>query len=67
MAMRFMRSGPVTTMLGATIVLLAGCSIVSQPGTYPDPNGPRDGMGALIDPRTGVVLPGQPQGGGGHD
>jgi hypothetical protein len=45
--------------LGATALLLAGC--VSQPGTYPDPYGPRDGNGLLVDPQTGVVLPGQSQ------
>jgi hypothetical protein len=43
--------------LGATALLLAGC--VSAPGTYPDPNGPRDGDGLLVDPQTGIVLPGQ--------
>jgi hypothetical protein len=45
--------------LGAAALLLAGC--VSRPGTYPDPYGPRDGNGLLVDPQTGVVLPGQSQ------
>jgi hypothetical protein len=67
MAMRLTRRGPVAAMLGASVVLLAGCGIVSRPGTYPDPNGPRNGMGLLVDPLTGVVLPGQPEGGGGPD
>lgn len=67
MAMKFISRGPITAMLGASVVLLAGCGIVSPPGTYPDPNGPRNGMGLLVDPRTGVVLPGQPEGGGGPD
>jgi|SRR5580658_1877130 hypothetical protein len=47
----------VLLALGATALLLAGC--VSAPGTYPDPNGPRDGDGLLVDPQTGIVLPGQ--------
>jgi hypothetical protein len=44
-------------MLGATALLLAGC--ISPPGTYPDPTGPRDPKGRLVDPRTGIPLPGQ--------
>jgi hypothetical protein len=43
----------------ACLLLLAGC--VSAPGTYPDPNGPRNGDGQLVDPRTGISLPGQPE------
>jgi hypothetical protein len=43
--------------LGAIALLLTGC--VSPPGTYPDPNGPRNGDGLLVDPQTGLVLPGQ--------
>jgi hypothetical protein len=43
--------------LGASILFLSGC--VSAPGTYPDYNGPRNGDGFLIDPRTGLELPGQ--------
>jgi hypothetical protein len=43
--------------LGASLLLLSGC--VSAPGTYPDPNGPRNGEGLLVDPQTGVALPGQ--------
>jgi hypothetical protein len=46
-------------MLGAVALLLAGCGIVSAPGTYPDPNGPRDPKGRLVDPKTGIPLPGQ--------
>jgi hypothetical protein len=46
--------------LGAGILLLSGCS---APGTYPDPNGPRNGDGLLVDPRTGITLPGQSDGG----
>jgi hypothetical protein len=61
MAPKFNLRGAILAMLG-TMALLAGC--VSAPGTYPDPNGPRNGMGLLVDPQTGVVLPGQSQGGG---
>jgi hypothetical protein len=43
--------------LGLTALLLAGCT--SPPGTYPDYNGPRNGDGFLIDPHTGLELPGQ--------
>jgi hypothetical protein len=50
--------GAAALALCATALLLAGC--VSAPGTYPDPNGPRNGDGLLVDPQTGVVLPGQP-------
>jgi hypothetical protein len=65
MSLKFPLQSAILAMLGAGVLLLAGCGIVSEPGTYPDPNGPRDGMGLLVDPRTGVVLPGQAQGGGG--
>jgi len=51
-------------LLGVAGVVLAGC--VSAPGTYPDPNGPRGGTGFLVDPNTGLTLPGQPDAGGGH-
>jgi hypothetical protein len=40
-----------------TALLAAGCA--SPPGTYPDYNGPRNGDGFLIDPRSGLELPGQ--------
>jgi hypothetical protein len=43
----------------AALVLLAGCGVVSRAGSYPDPNGPRNGDGRLVDPRTGITLPGQ--------
>jgi hypothetical protein len=65
MSVKFTLQGAILAMLGATALLLAGC-IVSAPGTYPDPNGPRNSMGMLIDPQTGVVLPGQSEGGGSH-
>jgi hypothetical protein len=52
-----MRYGIMVLMLGASVILLAGC--VSAPGTYPDPSGPRDAKGHLVDPRTGILLPGQ--------
>jgi hypothetical protein len=48
----------MTVSIVVATLLLAGC--ISQPGTYPDPNGPRNGAGFLIDPNTGVELPGQP-------
>jgi hypothetical protein len=63
MALKFTVRGALLAMLGAIALVLAGC--ISAPGTYPDPNGPRNGMGLLVDPLTGVVLPGQSQGGGG--
>ena len=44
-------------IFAASVLLLAGC--ISAPGTYPDPNGPRDAKGHLVDPRTGILLPGQ--------
>ena len=52
-----MRNRTVVFVLGAAALLLAGC--VSAPGTYPDPNGPRDSKGRLVDPKTGLALPGQ--------
>jgi hypothetical protein len=58
----FSRHKMALLILGATALLLCGC--VSAPGTYPDPNGPRDGDGFLVDPHTGIELPGQPDGGG---
>jgi hypothetical protein len=64
MAVKFTLQGAILAMLGATVLLLAGC--ISAPGTYPDPNGPRNSMGMLIDPQTGVVMPGQSEGGGSH-
>jgi hypothetical protein len=47
--------------LGMAAFVLGGC--VSPPGTYPDQNGPRNGDGVLVDPHTGVTLPGQYDGG----
>jgi hypothetical protein len=47
--------------LGAAL-LLTGC--VSAPGTYPSSYGPRNGAGFLVDPQTGLELPGQPDIGG---
>ena len=52
--------------LGAALLFLNACGLGSPPGTYPDPNGPRNGDGFLVDPKTGVTLPGQPEGGGGR-
>jgi hypothetical protein len=49
------------TML-AMILLLAGCA--SPHGTYSNPYGPRNGDAMLVDPHTGVVLPGQSDTGG---
>jgi hypothetical protein len=43
-----------------TGLLLVGCNAL---GSYPDPNGPRDGDGLLVDPQTGISLPGQFDGG----
>ena len=50
------KSGMLITLAAA--LLLGGCGIVSKPGTYPDPNGPRNAKGALVDPKTGILLPG---------
>jgi hypothetical protein len=52
-----MRYGIIVLMVGASVLLLAGC--ISAPGTYPDPNGARDAKDHLVDPRTGILLPGQ--------
>jgi hypothetical protein len=48
----------IVLMLSASALLLGGCGIVSKPGTYPDPTGPRNAKGALVDPKTGLLLPG---------
>jgi len=45
--------------LCTALTVLSGCGIVSRPGTYVDRSGPRDGDGLLVDPQTGVPLPGQ--------
>jgi hypothetical protein len=45
--------------LCAALTVLSGCGIVSRPGTYVDPSGPRNGDGLLVDPQSGVPLPGQ--------
>jgi hypothetical protein len=55
---RAKRSGVIVVLLVATALLLGGCGIISKPGTYPDPNGPRNAKGALVDPKTGILLPG---------
>ena len=47
-------------ILGLSALLLAACA----PGPPPDPNGPRNGKGQLVDPQTGISLPGQPELGG---
>ena len=52
-----LRKATMLLVLGATALLLSGC--ISPPGTYPDPTGPRDPKGRLVDPRTGIPLPGQ--------
>jgi len=57
MTRRALRNGTKAVILGATAFLLAGC--ISAPGTYPDPNGPRDPKGRLVDPHTGIPFPGQ--------
>jgi|SRR5580658_1642922 hypothetical protein len=56
-----MRRRMMVLVLGASVLLLGGC--VSPPGTYPDPNGPRDAKGHLVDPQTGLLLPGENDGG----
>jgi hypothetical protein len=48
-------------VLGLSALLLAACA----PGPPPDRNGPRNGDGQLVDPRTGISLPGQPEPNGG--
>jgi hypothetical protein len=58
MAKRAGRVAQIAFLLGAGVLLLGGCGIVSKPGTYPDPNGPRNAKGALVDPKTGILLPG---------
>jgi hypothetical protein len=58
MSGRVRRDGTTLLIFLAAALLLAGC-IVSAPGTYPDPNGPRDSKGRLVDPKTGIPLPGQ--------
>ena len=52
------------SMVGMVGLLLAGCG--PPPGPRPDPNGPRSGTGFLVDPQTGITLPGQPDNGGGR-
>ncbi len=48
----------------AALPWLVGCAAPTvTAGAYPDPQGPRNGVGALVDPRTGIALPGQNQGG----
>ena len=51
----------ILTMLGASALLLTACAS----GPRPDQNGPRNGNGQLVDPRTGISLPGQPEPNGG--
>jgi hypothetical protein len=55
---------PYITALGAALLVVAGCAAVSPVGSYPNPDGPRNGTGFLVDPKTGVTLPGQPEAGG---
>jgi len=51
------RSRPLfLAAMGLGVLLLAGCSAT---GTYPDPWGPRNGEGLLVDPQTGIPLGGQ--------
>jgi hypothetical protein len=57
MARRRKLRATTALVLGAALLLLAGCS---PPGTYPDQYGPRSADGFLVDPHTGIVLPGQP-------
>jgi hypothetical protein len=57
MTMRALRNGTMAAILGTIAALLTGC--ISPPGTYPDPNGPRDPKGRLVDPHTGIPFPGQ--------
>jgi hypothetical protein len=49
------------TML-MTALLLAGCA--SSHGTYFNQFGPRNGEAMLVEPQTGVALPGQSDPGG---
>ena len=49
-------------MLGV-MALLVGC--VAPRGSYPDPNGPRNTAGFLVDPKSGIPLPGTGDSGGG--
>jgi hypothetical protein len=48
-----------TVALCVATLLCAGCSLISPPGSYPSADGPRNGDGFLVDPHTGVELPGQ--------
>ena len=55
MANRSNSSPLIVLALGAAALLLASC----YTGPAPDPYGPRSGDGLLVDPRTGIMLPGQ--------
>jgi hypothetical protein len=61
MAQELRVSGCRPWLVGTAALLLAGC--VSPPGTYADTAGPRNGDGFLVDPQTGIELPGQPDNG----
>jgi hypothetical protein len=50
---------PSTALLALVLTALLAAGCAAPPGTYPDYNGPRNGGGFLIDPRTGLELPGQ--------
>jgi hypothetical protein len=45
------------------IAVLAGCAVPR--GSYPDPSGPRNAAGFLVDPQSGLPLPGTGDSGGG--
>lgn len=47
--------------LALALLALASCAVAVRTGPYPE--GPRDGAGMLVDPRTGIELPGQWNGG----
>ncbi len=51
----FKRRSVLVLALCAAALLLAGC--YTGPGY--DPYGPRNSEGLLVDPRTGITLPGQ--------
>jgi hypothetical protein len=50
---------PSTALLALVLTALLAAGCAAPPGTYPDYDGPRNGDGFLIDPQTGLELPGQ--------
>jgi hypothetical protein len=55
--------GAMMLVVLVAAAVLSGC--ISRPGTYPDPNGPRNGAGLLVDQQSGLPIPGSADTGGG--